>query len=78
MVKVPKQTRTKVQKSRNIRAITNRAVRYDREGITYEEYCQLCSYFLKKGDYKHLVMTTFEWNLMCRVNQLNELTTTRP
>ena len=49
---------------------------FEAEGIMYEEYCQLCSYFLKKGDYKHLVMTMFEWNLMCCVNQLNSLTTT--
>ena len=33
------------------------------EGIMYEEYCQLCYYFLKKGDYKHLVMTMLSGTL---------------
>ena len=51
--------------------------RYDREGISFEEYVQICSYYLKEGDFKHLLMSVLEWNLMCRVNQLNELTITR-
>ena len=45
--------------------------RYEREGISFEEYVAICSYFFKAGDFKHLVMSVLEWNLMCRVNQLN-------
>ena len=37
---------TRIQK---IDEKSGKRVRFDREGITYEEYCQLCYYFLKKG-----------------------------
>lgn len=51
--------------------------KYDRDGVSFEEYVRLCEFFLTQGKFKNWAISVLEWNLMCRVNQINDLTSTR-
>ena len=48
-----------------------------RLGISFAQYKQLCAYYMTRGDIKHWTMCVLEFNLMCRVNQINDLTAPR-
>ena len=47
------------------------------EGITFTQYEEICNIFLQKGDVDSWFFLTMEFNLMCRINQVRDLTTTR-
>ena len=50
---------------------------YERVGICHERFEKLCQFFLRTGEIAMFAMTILEWTLMCRVNQINELSRTR-
>lgn len=45
-----------------------------KDGITFHRYREMSKHFFQKGDIKHWSMCVLEFNLMCRINQLNNLT----
>jgi hypothetical protein len=47
------------------------------EGITFNQYQELCDYFIKKNQIDCWFFLVMEFNLMCRINQVRDLTTTR-
>ena len=48
-----------------------------KDGITFHRYREMSKHFFQKGDIKHWSMCVLEFNLMCRINQLNNLTVNR-
>ena len=54
-----------------------RKVSAARDGVSFAQYRQLCDYFIKANDIKHWAMCVLEFNMMCRVNQINDLTVQR-
>ena len=54
-----------------------RKVSSARDGVSFAQYRQLCDYFIKANDIKHWTMCVLEFNMMCRVNQINDLTAPR-
>jgi hypothetical protein len=47
------------------------------EGITFTQYEEICNFFLEKNDIDNWYFLKMEFNLMCRINQVRDLTTTR-
>jgi hypothetical protein len=50
---------------------------HSQEGLTFEQYREICLFFLKKNSIQAWFFLVMEFNLMCRINQVVALTTSR-